>query len=34
MYKEISDEEYDHAAKVWDSFEITTKKDYHDLYLK
>ena len=34
MYKEISDEEYDHAAKIWDTFEITTKKDYHDLYLK
>ena len=31
-YKVNSDEEYDHAVKNWDRFEITTKKDYHDLF--
>ncbi len=30
----ISDEDYDHARKVWESFGCKTMKDYHDLYLK
>jgi hypothetical protein len=30
----ISDEDYDHACKVWESFGCKTMKDYHDLYLK
>ena len=33
-YEKIIDEQYEHAVKAWDRFEITTKKDYHDLYLK
>ena len=32
-YKEISDKEYEHALKVWDRYEITTKKYYFYLYL-
>ena len=35
LYDEhISDEDYQHAIKVWDSFNCETLKDYHDLYLK
>ena len=30
----ITDEDYDHAQKVWDAFNCKTMKDYHDLYLK
>ena len=30
----ISDEDYEHAQKVWESFGCKTMKDYHDLYLK
>ena len=30
----ISDEDYQHAINVWDSFNCKTIKDYHDLYLK
>ena len=30
----ITDEDYDHAKKVWKSFGCETMKDYHDLYLK
>ena len=29
----ISDEEYDHAKKVWKAFKIKTMGQYHDLYL-
>ena len=30
----ISDEDYNHAQKVWKEFGMTTMKDYHDLYLE
>ncbi len=29
----ISDEDYDHACKVWESFGCKAMRDYHDLYL-
>ena len=31
---DISDEDYEHAKKVWKAFECETLGDYHDLYLK
>lgn len=30
---EISDEDYEHAQKVWKEFNCLTFRDYHDLYL-
>ena len=30
----ISDEDYEHAIKVWNLFQMKTMRDYHDLYLK
>ena len=30
----ISDEQYEHAQNVWDTFNLKTMGDYHDLYLK
>ncbi len=30
----ISDENYDHAKKVWNAFGCKTMRDYHDLYLR
>ena len=30
----ISNKEYEHVLKVWERFEMETKKDYHDLHLK
>ena len=30
----ISDEDYEHAQKVWKEFKCETMRDYHDLYLK
>ncbi len=30
----ITDEDYDHAQKVWEAFGCETMRDYHDLYLK
>ena len=29
----ITDDEYDHANKVWNTFNIKTMGEYHDLYL-
>ena len=30
----ISDDEYNHAQNVWNTFKLKTMGDYHDLYLK
>ena len=30
----ITNDEYDHARKVWKAFNIKTMSEYHDLYLK
>ena len=30
----ISDEDYEHAQKVWETFGCKSMRDYHDLYLK
>ena len=32
--KDITDEDYNHAQKIWKEFEMNTMKDYHDLYLE
>ena len=32
--KDISDEDYNHAQKIWKEFGMKTMKDYHDLYLE
>ena len=33
-HSHISDEDYEHARKVWDVFDMRTMGDYHDLYLE
>ena len=33
-HSHISDEDYEHARKVWNLFQMKTIRDYHDLYLK
>ena len=30
----VTNGEYDHARKVWKTFDIKTMREYHDLYLK
>ena len=32
--KYISEKKYLHAINVWNTFEMNTLSDYHDLYLK
>ena len=32
--EDISDEDYVHAQKVWDVFEIRNLGEYHDLYVQ
>jgi len=32
--KGISDEDYEHAQKIWREFNIKTFREYHDLYMK
>ena len=34
LKKTCSDKKYHHVLKVWNEFEIKTKKDSHNLYLK
>ena len=33
-HSHISDEDYEHARKVWNLFQMKTMRGYHDLYLK
>ena len=32
--EDFSDEDYEHAQKVWDVFETRNRGEYHDLYLQ
>ena len=31
--EDITDEEYEHAKEVWETFDMKTMRDYHDLYM-
>ena len=32
--RDISDEDYEHAKRIWREFDMKTMSDYHDLHLK
>ena len=32
-YQDITNDEYDHAEKVWKKFKLKNLDEYHDLYL-
>ena len=32
--EDISDEDYEHAQKLWDVFEIRNRREYHELYVQ
>ena len=32
--RKISDKEYEHVLNVWKKFEMKTRENYHELYLK
>ena len=32
--RKISDKEYEHVLNVWKKFEMKTRENYHNLYLK
>ena len=34
IHKESIHKEYEHVFKVWNTFQMITMKDYHELYLK
>ena len=34
QHKNIANDEYNHAKKLWEHFEIKTLRDYHELYVQ